>query len=453
MAGFHSEIGRSARQAGVVGAGGAAFPTYVKLESQAQVYIANGAECEPLVHVSQEIMARQAASVVRGLLYGMEATGASRGVIALKSKYRAAVAALKAAIDGLAPANGDRRTVDIFLLGDFYPAGDEHVLVYEVTGRRVPQGGIPLSVGVVVNNVETLVNLALAVEHGEPVTGKWVTVAGAVARPITARFAVGTSFGEAIAAAGGATVASFRILDGGPLMGKMVSALRHPITRATSAITVMPEDNEWIRRLSAPLDVSLRRARSHCIQCMACTELCPRYLLGHRLKPHGLMLEASYMLNYPGRFEMAALCSECGVCEAYACPSHLAPRRINARLKVDLAGAGRRPEFSDMRPPDPARAYRLVPTGRLKARLGLDAYDVEPEFSGEAPVPVEVTLLLKQHVGAPCLPQVRVGDQVEKGQVVADVPAGKMGVPVHAPVSGAVERVDEQAVVIRRSSA
>ncbi|MGE5542068.1 MAG: 4Fe-4S dicluster domain-containing protein [Bacillota bacterium] len=438
-----SWIAGKARESGVVGAGGASFPTHVKLQSKAEVCIANGAECEPLLHAGQEIMAREAGAVVRGLVCAMKATGALRGIVALKRKYGEAARAVRSAVEGVAPG------LEVFLLDDFYPAGDEHVLVYEATGRRVPAGGIPIEAGVVVNNVETLLNLAAAVEMQTPVTRKWVTVCGAVRRPVTARFAVGASFATAIESAGGPCPDRFTVLDGGPLMGKVVSDLSMPITKSTSGIVVLPDDNDWVRRLKSPMEFSLKRARSHCIQCMYCTEMCPRYLLGHSLRPGRVMAQGIYGCDDPETLSMAMLCSECGLCEAYACPVGLAPRRINAAYKARFLGKGMKPGRRMAESTDPAREYRKTPAARLKSRLGLDQYDRVPDFIESDVVPPQVTLPLRQHVGVPAEPRVREGDAVARGDLIADVPAGLLGAPVHASISGKVVKVSPEAVTIQ----
>ncbi|HHV79496.1 MAG TPA: electron transport complex protein RnfC [Firmicutes bacterium] len=447
------EIITKVRAAGITGAGGASFPTYVKLQSKPDTYIANGAECEPLLHVSQELMARYPELVVKGLLACMRATAAEKGVIALKGKYKESLASLRAALARVGNEARQELPITIHELGDFYPAGDEHVLVYEVTGRRVPQGGIPIAVGVVVNNIETLINVARAVEEDLPVTSKWVTVCGAVKRPVTARFAIGTPMAKALELAGGPAVDRYVAIDGGPMMGKLVKDLSAPVAKSTGGLVVLPAENRWAELLSAPIEVSLKRARSHCIQCMNCTEMCPRYLLGHRLKPNRVMLEASYReLEAPHKFEMALACSECGLCEAYACPAGLTPRRVNATLKAELLRKGIRPSPVELREPDPARGFRKVPTSRLKARLGLDVYDHVPEFVEEEVVAEELTVLLKQHVGAAARPLVKQGDEVVTAQLIADLPSDKLGVPVHAPVSGVVTHVDDRAIRIRRGN-
>ncbi|TBR20999.1 MAG: hypothetical protein EPO63_09130, partial [Candidatus Nitrosotenuis sp.] len=143
------------REAGVVGAGGAGFPTHVKLAARVDTVLANGAECEPLLYSDQFVMESHADEIVDGLRLVMRQTGATRGLLCVKEKYHDAVARFEKLIAG-------EKGMELFLLGNFYPSGDEQVLVYETTGRIVPEAGIPLNVGVVVQNVATLANIARA---------------------------------------------------------------------------------------------------------------------------------------------------------------------------------------------------------------------------------------------------------------------------------------------------
>ena len=179
-----------------IGAGGGGFPTHVKLAARADTVVANGAECEPLLHKDAAVMERLSVQVVTGMQAAMEAVGAKEGILGIKGKKKHAVEAMQAAC-----AN---TSVRVHLLEDYYPAGDEYDLVYETTGRLIPPGGIPIQVGVVVCNVETFSNIAAAAQ-GTPVTHKTITVAGAVRHPVTLKVPVGTSFRAAIQTAGGET--------------------------------------------------------------------------------------------------------------------------------------------------------------------------------------------------------------------------------------------------------
>ena len=182
------ELNKLVCDAGILGAGGAGFPTHVKINCKAEFVLANGAECEPLLRVDQQVMQYFAADVVRGIRAVKEFTGAKRAVICLKEHYHAAVAALQEVLK-------DADDVELHLLQGYYPAGDEQQIVYEVTGRVVPTGGLPLDVGAVVCNVSTLTNIAAALD-GKKVTEKYVTVGGAVKNPVTLRVPVGISLQE-----------------------------------------------------------------------------------------------------------------------------------------------------------------------------------------------------------------------------------------------------------------
>ena len=141
-----SKVIENIKNAGIVGAGGAGFPSHVKYNVDAEVVLVNGAECEPLIRVDQQLMIVAVDKLIRGLEIVVEQTGAKEGIIAIKGKHKEAVALLQEAV-------ADKEKLSVFILDDFYPAGDEQVTLYEATGRLVPQGGIPINVGAVVTNV------------------------------------------------------------------------------------------------------------------------------------------------------------------------------------------------------------------------------------------------------------------------------------------------------------
>ena len=186
------------RNAGIVGEGGAGFPSHVKYAAAADTVIANGCECEPRLHTDLRHMANSAQGIARALAGLASATGARRGIFALKKKQRALIPLVREACAnfGLEPA----------LLEDFYPAGDEQVLVRELTGKSPPPLGIPLQVGCIVANVGTLASVDAAVQNGRAVTHKSLTVTGEAARPGTMRVPLGAAMSECLALAGGALV-------------------------------------------------------------------------------------------------------------------------------------------------------------------------------------------------------------------------------------------------------
>jgi Na+-translocating ferredoxin:NAD+ oxidoreductase RnfC subunit len=437
-------VAELARLSGVVGAGGAGFPTHVKLDAQVEYVVLNGAECEPLLQVDQELLISASSRLAAMLEEVRRALGAKEGRIAVKAKHQEAVAAAERAV-------AEYPQLSVVPLGDFYPAGDEFVLVYETTGRLVPQGGIPLQVGVVVLNVETLWNLAEAKE-GRPVTHKWVTVAGAVASPGTFRVPLGVSVEEMIALAGGSTVSDFAVLNGGPMMGKLVEQLSDPVIKTTKGLVVLPTMSPVVQVRAKPLAAVLRQARAACCQCQECTDLCPRHLLGHELSPHKVMLAASYAGSpVAAPITAAFLCSECGVCDLYACPMGLSPRRVSQALKEELARHGiKNPHKGAPAGPHPWRPYRRVPVTRLMPRLGLRPYERPAPVREAGFTPDKVVLPLRQHVGAPAEPVVEVGDKVEVGQLIAEIPDGKLGSRLFASISGYVSERTPSAVAITR---
>ena len=268
------------RAAGVVGAGGGGFPTHVKLAAKADTVIANGAECEPLLHKDAVVMEQAAAAMIEGMLLAMKAVGAATGIVGIKAKNKHAVEVVEAACKGTA--------VRVHLLGDYYPAGDEYDLVYTTTGRLIPPGGIPLNVGAVVCNVETFVNIAAAAA-GRAVTHKTLTIAGAVREPKTMTVPIGTSFRDCIAAAGGATVPDPVLCIGGMMMGETTGDLDRPITKTTGGAIILSRAHHVVARKLQPKPVQDFIGKSACDQCRYCTEFCPRFLLGYAVEPHQVM--------------------------------------------------------------------------------------------------------------------------------------------------------------------
>lgn len=433
---------------GAVGAGGAGFPTHVKLSARVEVLIANAAECEPLLHSNQELIRHDAPAVIAGLLAAAEMVQAKRIVIAIKAKYKEPIAILQRAIE----AAGDP-TIEIHRMPDFYPAGDEHVIVSEVTGRIVPENGLPLDVGVVVQNVETLANVAAALK-GQPVVDKWVTVTGAVANPVTLRVPVGTPIADMVAAAGGATVADWVVIDGGPMMGRVITDPSRPITKTTSGLLVLPRSHPAADRRLLDIRIEARRAATTCIRCRLCTDLCPRYNQGHDLHPHQVMQSLALFATTDAVYDQSWLCSECGICEVFSCPMGLSPRRVMAQLKQEFGAAGRRYQKTPKEYAFRNGALDRRVTGkRLLVRMALDQYDRPAPYVDTALRPSEVILQLRQHIGAAASPLVKQGERVERGQLIAEIPPGKLGAPIHASVTGTVTEVTADEIRIREVGA
>ena len=427
------------RTAGVVGSGGAGFPTYVKARSNVEFVIANGAECEPLLHKDLELLVKEPGSVIKGLELMMQATGAKRGIIGVKRKYEERLKELKASLKG--------RQIQLHWLGDFYPTGDEYVLVYEATKRLIPPQGIPLDVGVVVNNVETLRNINLA-DQGVPVTTKYITVAGAVSQPSTFHVPIGLSFSDAIEAAGGATVPDFAVFVSGIMMGKLETDMSKPVSKTCAGLVVLPVDHRLVQRKSLPTESMHRIGKSACDQCSYCTEFCPRYLLGYDVQPHKVMRSLGFTATGEQVWnQWAQLCCSCGLCTLYACPEDLYPKEACDKAKFDLKSAGVKWNGNREVEVHPIYDGRHVPLKQLMAKLGITEYDVPAHFEERGFKPTKIRLPLLQHVGEPGLPLVKKGQKVKKGEIVAEPPAGKLGVPLHASIDGTVTAVGQEIVI------
>lgn len=439
-----NEISWKVREAGVVGAGGAGFPTHVKFSAQAEIVIANGAECEPLLKTDQQLAARYPDRLVKGLILAMASTGAQRGIIALKAKYKEAIAALE-------PYIQKTENIEISILPDIYPAGDEVMTIWLTTGRRVPPGGIPINIGVVVNNVQTLINVAKAVE-GVPVTTRTLTVTGAVKQPVTVTVPIGTSLREVLDMAGGET-AGLAYINGGPMMGKLISDLNDTVTKTTGGLIGLPMDHILIERKQTSLERILRIAKTVCEQCSFCTDLCPRHMIGHELSPHRMIRAVNYKdVGNPSLVTAALTCSECGVCEAYACPVGISPLRVNVAFKAELRSQGIKYQ-GELGKVDPMAQHRLIPTARLIDRLGLRNLYKEAPLVMEVYEPKEVRIKLQQHIGAPAVAVVKEGEVVEVGQRIGEIPEGGLGAHIHASISGTVTQMTPQVITIRKGGA
>jgi Na+-translocating ferredoxin:NAD+ oxidoreductase RnfC subunit len=420
---------------GIVGAGGGGFPTAVKFRSQVSTVIANAAECEPLLHKDKELLLHHFEPFLRGLRAAMEMVEAREGVIGIKEKYHEIIEM----IERQAPAG-----IRVVALPDVYPAGDEFILVHMLTGRVIPPGGLPKDADCVVSNVETLMNIG----HDQPVTHKYLTVAGAVANPVTVKVPVGITIGEVLEAAGGATVDGFGILLGGVMMAKPAASLDVPVTKTTGGIIVLPADHTLIRRHNASWSQVQRIGRSACDQCRFCTEFCPRFLLGHPIEPHRAMQSLGFASSADSMVAGTLYCCECNLCTMFACPEDLDPKNVCVQSKPVAREGGLVFKGSpESVMPHPMAEFRRVPMRRLIAKLGLSEFNnagplVEHEFN-----PRRVTIPLKQHAGSPAIPVVKSGDRVREGDLVGVPEAGKLGARIHASIPGVVKVANDEIVI------
>lgn len=428
---------------GVVGAGGAGFPSYAKLNEKADTIILNCAECEPLLRLHRQVLEKYTREILSTLVTIANSVGAAQIYVAIKATYKKTVAALQAVLP-------EFPNIRISLLPNVYPAGDEVVTIYEATGRVVPPGALPISVGVTVFNVETVLNMYYAILGIKPVCEKYVTITGAVAGPVTVKAPLGVTFEELIRLAGGTALESYRIVSGGPMMGTLAND-SDVVTKTTNAIIVLPEDHLVVLKKTANLSISKKRAMATCCQCNMCTDRCPRHALGHPIDPAAFMRGVSSVNSrQTGAYLGTLFCSGCGLCEMYACNQALAPRSLIAEMKGALRAGGVKCTDPEQHPVDTAREGKFVPIPRLRVRLDLDRYDHPAPITQIDFQPAQVKLLLSQHIGAPALPSVAVGDRVEKGDLIAKAPESALGVNIHASINGRVTEVTARHILIER---
>ncbi len=432
------------RENAVVGAGGAGFPTYAKLDKRADTIILNCAECEPLLKLHRQLLESYAYEILYTLDVIADTLEADNVIIALKGSYKSVIEAVELHLDSFKKAR-------IGILPEVYPAGDELVVVYETTGRVVPTGGIPILVGTVVLNVETVYNIYNALNNKEPVTDKYVTVAGEVKKPLTLKVPIGTQIKDLVKLAGGTTIDDYAVIVGGPMTGNLAS-MSEMVTKTTNAVLIMPQDHHIVKKRKSKVSIDMKRAMSACCQCRMCTDLCPRNLLGHPIEPHEFMRVAtSGDTRKIQPYINTMFCSGCGVCEMYACMQNLSPRALIAECKAGLKKNGvaipRDAEFSGV---SPKRAYKKVPMQRLISRLGLVKYNKPAPFEDVEYSPAMVRISLSQHVGAPACAIVKKGDKVIKGQLIGSFDKDKLGVGVHASINGVVTDVNNKFITIRK---
>ncbi len=437
-----NEMSAVLQRSGIVGAGGAGFPTYAKLDQRAETIILNCAECEPLLKLHRQLLEKYAAEILQTFHAIAQCVGAKEAVIGIKKAYTRTISALQECI-------GAYPEMRLGLLDEIYPAGDEIVLIYEVTGKVVPPGGLPIGSGVAVFNVETVYNAYCALSQEKPVTDKLVSIVGEVKTPVTVRVPIGCTIAEAVQLAGGATIPEPVYFIGGPMMGSIGTGSQ-PVTKTTNAVLVLPEEHLLVQKKRRKASIDLKRAAAACCQCTMCTDLCPRHLLGHPIEPHKFMQAATCKdIQNPDIFLNTMFCSSCGLCENYSCMQGLSPRSLMADYKAGLREHGvKAPVGVIPAPVSEARNFRLAPMERLMARLDLTKYQKSAPLT-EDTVPVKkVKILCSQHIGAPAIPIVQLGDTVARGQMIAR-PAEGLSVAVHASIDGKIVEITEKYVIIQ----
>ncbi len=297
---------------GMVGLGGAAFPSHAKLSvpKQAKVHtlVVNGCECEPYLTCDHRVMVEEADPLVVGIRYAMRATGAVRTIVGVEDNKPDAVDAIQAAIDRARAATTEGE-IFVEAVPTKYPQGSEKMLIMALFGVEVPSGGLPVQLGMVVNNVGTLAALGRLLPAGRGLTERVVTVTGpGVARPGDYRMPLGTPLSFVLEYAG-APADSRQVILGGPMMGQSAATLDVPITKGVSGVLVFKGDDQGARE-------GLRTFP--CIKCGECVESCPMGLNPSQLG----MLAAKREYEAMGERYHLGDCFECGCC-TYVCPSNI----------------------------------------------------------------------------------------------------------------------------------
>ncbi|MDE6278255.1 MAG: electron transport complex subunit RsxC [Muribaculaceae bacterium] len=291
------ELRTAIRDAGIVGLGGAAFPSHVKYslkpDALPEVLIINACECEPYLRCDDALMNAYPAHIISGVELLKKAIGAPRAVIGIEENKPAAIAALGAALEG-------HEGIEIAVLKTKYPQGGEKQLIEAVTGRRVASGALPISVGAVVANVATAFAVRQACVAHVPLTERVITLTGE-GIPAEERRNMMVAIGMPLGELPGVPEGDVKVTGGGPMMGRTAVDLRGPVVKGTSGLTVLPPNP--------------RPASGPCLRCAACVEACPMGLEPYLLSRYGMLR----MWDEARTLDVAD-CLECGAC-SYTCPS------------------------------------------------------------------------------------------------------------------------------------
>jgi len=441
MTATNVEFKESVKIAGIVGAGGAGFPSFAKIADGVDTVLINGAECETLLYTDYTLLRDELRKVVEGVDYVVENTTAHRGLLCLKEHTAKKL--------GFSDGEKLSEHTTVKFLPNVYPMGDEISLIHEATGRSVKAGNLPISLGVIVYNVETVFNIREAVRHRIAVTHKWLTIGGNTPKKIVVRVPVGTYVKDLFARFGIEVPKGNAVLDGGPAMGRIINVNRATVTKTTKSLLILPEKLPIIQSKQTSLETHLRRGSSACCQCTRCTDLCPRNQLGYPLEPHKLVRVAngSDMVD-PKVYATATMCCGCGICEHAACCQGISPRAMIFKLKDDLAKAKVRYVSDETIAPRDTRPYRMISSERWKEIIGVSEYDKEAKFAGDFEAD-RVEIAMAGHIGVPSVPCVEVGRYVALGEKIADAAEG-LSLPQYASISGVCVFADKTKIIIER---
>jgi Na+-translocating ferredoxin:NAD+ oxidoreductase RnfC subunit len=337
--------------------------------------------------------------------------------------------------------------ITLKILPDVYPMGDEISLIYQALGRVVKPGNLPITSGVIVFNVETMYNVALALKKKENLTMKWLTIGGNVAEPIVVKVPIGTPIADLFEQNSIVVPEDHTVLDGGPSMGKIIDPENAVVTKTTKGLLILPNLSPAIESKYLDGKKSIARAETACYQCTRCTDMCPRYLLGYPLEPHKMVRTAKGVATVmPEMVLSATLCCGCGICETLACCQGISPKAVINEYKMLLAKNKMRFVARNEVEVSPEREYRMVPSERWANVLGIAKFDKVAKYIGEQDYN-HVEILLRQHIGAPSVTIVSDGDFVQKGDKIAEAADG-LSLPQYASISGRVTVFEGEKIVI-----
>lgn len=427
---------------GVVGAGGAGFPSYAKLTPGADLLVINCIECEPLMYTDYILVQERLDQIVEGAQAVMEFTDIKHAILAIKA-YRAMTLGL-ADDQELAPG------IHVKTVPNIYPMGDEINLIYQVSGRLIKPGNLPITQGVIVYNVETVFNMRAAIRHDKPVIEKWLTIGGDIPEAFVVRVPIGMRISDVLREMKVELRPHHMMFDGGPAMGILKNPKSDVVVKTTNALMLVPDDIPAVVNKQRSVAQVMNLAASACCQCTRCTDLCPRHLLGYPLEPHKMVRSTlSAAQANPELIRSASLCCGCDICGTFACCQGISPmmvikeyKKILAQNKMKYVAAP-----DQVFTPSEERDGRMLVSQKWKEVLGVARFDKHPTFLPDKLKASKVEIRMQQHIGAPSVPCVAEGDLVEEGQMIAEAGNG-LSVPQYASIGGRVSFVDATKICI-----
>lgn len=291
------------KEAGIVGLGGAAFPTHVKLtpkdDNKIDYVIVNAAECEPYLTSDYRMLLEEPEKVIGGLKIELSLFPKAKGIIAIEDNKPEAIAKLQELVK-------KESNIEVKIVKTKYPQGGERLLIYAATGRKINSSLLPFHAGCIVNNVDTVISIYMAVAESTPLMRRIVTITGdAIKEPQNFNVKTGTNYKELVEAAGGFTGEPEKIISGGPMMGQALYSLDIPVTKTTSALLCFAEDK------------AVKMNSTACIRCGRCVEVCPSRVIPKKLYEYAERFDSDGFIELNGME-----CCECGCC-SYVCPAKL----------------------------------------------------------------------------------------------------------------------------------